>query len=318
MKRKFINGNKKINIYLLIFLVSFLGMIMFVKSNLIFENDTFLGNLISESTNNSNSIFLSIKDKLTSPKYILYNGLNKIVEKESLSAFSTIDIDDFNYESSKSEYVDDPNPIIISEPIVYLYNTHQLEEYNLESFYDYSIKPNVLIASYILREKLNNKGINTIVETNNMKEYLNNNNLSYNMSYHASEYFARLAQRENPTIKYLIDIHRDSAKYSTTFIEIDGISYARVMYVIGLEHTTMENNTGFAESLNQITEELYPGLSRGVLNKIGPAVNGIYNQNLDGKSVLIEVGGVDNKLEEVNNTMEALSVILQKYIEGEL
>ncbi len=318
MRRKFINGNKKINIYLFIFLVSFLGMIMFVKSNLIFENDTFLGNLISESTNNSNSIFLSIKDKLTSPKYILYNGLNKIVEKESLSAFSTIDIDDFNYDSSKSEYVDDPNPIIISEPIVYLYNTHQLEEYNLESFYDYSIKPNVLIASYILREKLNNKGINTIVETNNMKEYLNNNNLSYNMSYHASEYFARLAQRENPTIKYLIDIHRDSSKYSTTFIEIDGISYARVMYVIGLEHTTMENNTGFAESLNQITEELYPGLSRGVLNKIGPAVNGIYNQNLDGKSVLIEVGGVDNKLEEVNNTMEALSVILQKYIEGEI
>ena len=318
MKRKFINGNKKINIYLFIFLVSFLGMIMFVKSNLIFDNDTFLGNLISESTNNSNSIFLSIKDKLTSPKYILYNGLNKIVEKESLSAFSTIDIDDFNYESSKSEYVDDPNPTMISEPIVYLYNTHQLEEYNLESFYDYSIKPNVLIASYILREKLNNKGINTIVETNNIKEYLNNNNLSYNMSYHASEYFARLAQRENPTIKYLIDIHRDSAKYSTTFIEIDGISYARVMYVIGLEHTTMENNTGFAESLNRITEELYPGLSRGVLNKIGPAVNGIYNQNLDGKSVLIEVGGVDNKLEEVNNTMEALSVILQKYIEGEL
>lgn len=318
MRRKFRNGNKKINIYLLIFLVSFLGMIIFVKGNLIFENNTFLSNLISESTNNSNSIFLSIKDKLTSPKYILYNGLNKIVEKDSLSAFSTIDIDEFNYESSKSEYVDDPNPIEIFNPIVYLYNTHQLEEYNLESLYDYSVKPNVLIASYILREKLNNKGINTIVETNNMKEYLNNNNLSYNMSYHASEYFARLAQKENPTIKYLIDIHRDSAKYKTTFIEIDGISYARVMYVAGLEHTTIENNTGFAESLNQITEELYPGLSRGILNKTGPAVNGVYNQNLDGKSVLIEVGGVDNKLEEVNNTMEALSVILQKYIEGEL
>lgn len=45
-----------------------------------------------------------------------------------------------------------------------------------------------MISSYILREKLNNLGINTIVETNNMKEFLVKNGYKYNMSYHASEY----------------------------------------------------------------------------------------------------------------------------------
>ena len=53
-----------------------------------------------------------------------------------------------------------------------------------------------MISSYILREKLNNLGINTIVETNNMKEFLVKNGYKYNMSYHASEYFARLKESE--------------------------------------------------------------------------------------------------------------------------
>lgn len=303
--------------YILIFIISFIVMIYLLKDNLV-DKDTLLNKVINETTKNNNSLLLSIKEKLTSPKYMLYEGLNKNVNKDSLTVFSHEIIDNFNYEDSKSEYVTDPNPINIDEPLVYLYNTHQLEEYNLESVYDYSVKPNVLIASYILKEKLNNKGIKTIVETNNMKEYLNKNNLSYNMSYHASEYFARLKTKENPSIKYLIDIHRDSARYNTTLVNIDGINYAKVMILSGYEHTIKENNAGFAESLNSLIDEMYPGLSRGVIINDSPPVNGIYNQDLPGKSVLIEVGGVDNKLEEVNNTMEALSNAIKSYIEGEL
>ena len=81
--------------------------------------------------------------------------------------------------------------------------------------------------------------------------------------------------------------------------------------------TTAENNIGFAEKLHEKTENELRGLSRGISYKTGPAVNGIYNQNLNGKSVLIEIGGVDNTIEEVNNTMLALADILNKYIKGE-
>ncbi len=317
MKRFKIKKTKAIYKYLLLFSISFIGIIYLFKDNIVNKNNL-LNKILEETTKNNNSIVLNIKKKLSSPKYMIYNGLNKSINKEDLSVFSHEVIDNFSYDDSKSEYVIDPNPINIDKPIVYLYNTHQLEEYNLESVYDYSVKPNVLIASYILKEKLNDKGIKTIVETNNIKEYLNNNNLSYNMSYHASEYFARLRTIENPSIKYLIDIHRDSAKYNTTYINIDGIPYAKVMLLTGFEHTKKENNIGFAEKLNNLIDELYPGLSRGVIINDSEPVNGVYNQNLSGKSVLIEVGGVDNKLEEVNNTMEALSNVIKKYIEGEL
>ena len=175
-----------------------------------------------------------------------------------------------------------------------------------------------MISSYILREKLNNLGINTIVETNNMKEFLVKNGYKYNMSYHASEYFARLKESEYPSIRYLFDIHRDSLGRNSTVLEINDKKYAKVLFVVGLEHTTKENNVGFAEKLDMETNNLLRGLSRGVSYKTGEPIHGVYNQNLFGKSVLIEVGGVDNTIEEVNNTMEILSKVIESVVKEEM
>jgi len=216
-------------------------------------------------------------------------------------------------------FVVDPTPEENkTDPLVYLYNTHQTEEYDKNSLFDYSVKPNVMIASYILREKLNNLGVNTIVETNNMKDFLVKNNYKYNMSYHASEYFARLKTTEFPSIRYLIDIHRDSMGKNGTLLVTNDKSYARVLFVVGLEHTKSENNVGFAEKLNSVMESMYPGLSRGVSYKTGSPIHGVYNANLEGKSVLLEIGGVENKIEEVNNTMEALSNVIHEVIRSDI
>ena len=59
----------------------------------------------------------------------------------------------------------------------------------------------------------------------------------------------------------------------------------------------------------------YNGLSRGVLKKEGMNVNGIYNQDISSNAMLIEVGGVDNNIDEVLNTVNAISDILVKYID---
>ena len=69
---------------------------------------------------------------------------------------------------------------------------------------------------------------------------------------------------------------------------------------------------------DEIIKKDYPGLSRGVLKKAGTTTSGIYNQNLNGKSVLIEIGGVDNSIDEVNNTVEVVSIALAKIIKGEI
>lgn len=296
--------------YLLILSITFITTFIIITK----DKTTLLNTLIKSITKNKNIINIS---NMISPKEIIYSSLNKNVDKNSLTVFKSI-YDDFDYNNTKSNYVEDQTPSEnSSKPVVYIYNTHQTEEYDITNPLDYSVKPNVMIASYILREKLSNLGIPSVVETNNMKDFLTKNNYKYNMSYHASEYFARLKTKEYPSIKYLIDIHRDSLGLNSTLYIDNDTSYARILYVTGLEHTTKENNIGFAEELNNITENLYPGLSRGISYKDETPVHGVYNQNLNGKSILIEVGGVENKIEEVNNTMTALARVIYEYIKGE-
>ena len=68
---------------------------------------------------------------------------------------------------------------------------------------------------------------------------------------------------------------------------------------------------------NNISNKYYPGLSKGILKKEGEGVDGIYNQDISSNSVLIEVGGVYNNIDEVLNTTEALSNIFNYLINGD-
>ena len=56
---------------------------------------------------------------------------------------------------------------------------------------------------------------------------------------------------------------------------------------------------------------------RGIYKKSGPGVNGIYNQDYSKYVFLFEIGGVENNIREVNNTITALSEVLVKYIKNE-
>lgn len=216
-----------------------------------------------------------------------------------------------------SEYIEDPNPVDEENPIVYIYNTHQLENYNSKNLDIYGITPNVLMASYILKEKLNKLGIPTIVEDTNISDFLNINGWDYSSSYKATRLLILDKKNKYSSLKYFIDLHRDSVNKDITTTNIDGKSYAKILFVIGLEHENYEENIKTASDINDLINKYYPTLSRGIYKKEGAGVDGIYNQDLSGNSILIELGGVDNNIEEVFNTIEALSKVLNYYINGE-
>ena len=57
---------------------------------------------------------------------------------------------------------------------IYIYNSHQLENYDSTNLDIYGITPNVMMASYLLKEKLNKKGLSTIpVKFNTANEFFN-------------------------------------------------------------------------------------------------------------------------------------------------
>ncbi len=216
-----------------------------------------------------------------------------------------------------SEYVEDPYPEKeVTEPIVYLYNTHQLEEYKQENQESYNVTPNVMMLSYIVREKLNDKGIPTIVEENDVSAFLQANNWSYASSYKVTRLLMEDAKTKNPTLKYFIDLHRDSVSKSISTATINGKNYAKILFIIGLENPNYQENLTVTTTINNMLEEKYPGITRGIYKKEGKGVNGVYNQDFDKNTILFEVGGPENTIEEVLNTADAISTVLAEYIRG--
>ena len=202
------------------------------------------------------------------------------------------------------------------EPIVYIYNTHSNEEYSYLKNNFYNITPSVREANYILQAELEKYGIKSIVETNNTINVVNNRGLKYSDSYKVSREFLENKKIEYPSLEYFIDIHRDSVDRNITTTEINGISYAKTMFLLGLENENYFENEQVMVSLNNYLDTNYKGLSRGIYRKKGKGVNGIYNQDFNKNVMLIEVGGVDNTIEEVSNSLRVIASCLSNYIEN--
>ncbi|MDD5865575.1 MAG: stage II sporulation protein P [bacterium] len=199
-------------------------------------------------------------------------------------------------------------------PTVYIYNTHQTENYLYDKVNSYNLDYNVMFASYILKEYLNDYDIKAIVENESLKNILNENNLTYKDSYKASRILLEQSIINYPTLIYFIDLHRDSSVYEKTTCVIDNKSYAKILFVLGLENKNYLENEKMINSLNERLIKINSCLSRGITKKSGVGVDGVYNQDFSSNAILIEVGGQYNTITEVNNTLEIFAKILVGYI----
>lgn len=125
---------------------------------------------------------------------------------------------------------------------------------------------------------------------------------------------------EYPSIQSVIDLHRDGVAEGTRLVtEIDGKTMARFMFFNGLSRTKkngpidylynpyIQDNLALTLQLKLQCEQYYPGLSRNIyLRSLR------YNLHLSDKALLIEAGAQTNTLQEMLNTMEPLSDILDK------
>lgn len=240
--------------------------------------------------------------------YLLKAGFNNQVSKSILK--SPLDIENISLVNNEEE-------VKSNEPLIYIYNTHDEEAYYNSYLNPYNIVPDVKLASYYFQERLKDLGIESVVEKRKIKDVLEKNGWNYRYSYNASRVYLEEVSKNNPSIKYFIDLHRDSVGKDKTTTTINGKSYARVMFLVGLEHENYQKNLDLATRLNELISQFDSTLSRGIYQKEGPGVNGIYNQDFSSKAILIEVGGQYNTIEEVANTIEVIARVLKDYL-GEL
>lgn len=240
--------------------------------------------------------------------YLLKTGFNNQISKSILK--SPLDIENISLVNNEEE-------VKSNEPLIYIYNTHDEEAYYNSYLNPYNIVPNVKLASYYFQERLKDLGIESVVEKRKIKDVLDKNGWNYRYSYNASRVYLEEVSKNNPSIKYFIDLHRDSVGKDKTTTVINGKSYAKVMFLVGLEHENYQKNLDLATRLNELISQFDSTLSRGIYQKEGPGVNGIYNQDFSSKAILIEVGGQYNTIEEVANTIEVMARVLKDYL-GEL
>ena len=248
----------------------------------------------------------------------LLNSSNKSIEKEKTKInVNVLDLLNLKGYSTVLKKVKKKEDIEVKDPLIYIYNTHQSEEYCGSDTINNGICPTVTMNNYILKDILEEKGYTTLVEERSIKDILTLNNLNYSGSYIASRIYLDDVRNRFPSLKYFIDIHRDSVEKSKTTINLNDKNYAKVLFIVGLENENYEANYEFMSKINSLLEERYSGLSKGILQKGGVGVNGVYNQDVSPRTILIEIGGVENTIEEVMNTAQVVGEILTEVIKNE-
>lgn len=202
-------------------------------------------------------------------------------------------------------------------PTIYIYNTHQTEEYKPTSYLEYSVNPNVLMASYILEEQLSKKGHVVLVEEESVSKLRTTLGLNYAGSYKVTRSMMENAKKNNPTLKYYIDLHRDSLTRDKTTLTVDGKSYAKILFIVGLENSSYQENLDFTNKISDLLNQKVKGLSKGIYKKEGPLVNGVYNQDFSNRVILIELGGNENTIDEVYRSLIVLGEVLDEVIKND-
>lgn len=211
-----------------------------------------------------------------------------------------------------------------AEPQVLIMHTHTTETYELEeknwcdpafSARSTDLSVNMAAVGAEMAAQLNAAGVNTLHDTT-LHDYP-----SYNGSYAKSNATVRSYLERYPSIKVVLDVHRDALigadgtvyKPITT---INGEPCAQVMLVMGsnalYDHPGWLENLALAVQVQKEMNTLWPTLAR----PIGLRENR-YNQQTAPGAMLVEVGSHGNTLQEAlaaaRMFARALGAVLLEY-----
>lgn len=201
--------------------------------------------------------------------------------------------------------------------LVFIYHSHNRESFNpllnQQGSNPNHVKKNISLVGKRLQEQLEKHGIGA---THSDTDYASSvKGYSWNMSYKYSKHTVKQAMSSNKELQYFFDIHRDSTRRKNSTVTIKGTNYATVYFIIGHLNSNWRENEQFANEIHERLEKSYPGISRGIFGKTASQGNGEYNQSLSPNSVVIEVGGVDNMLEETYRTADVLAELIADIIQ---
>lgn len=221
---------------------------------------------------------------------VVTNGKIKVVNETKYS----IDIDKLLKEPLKLNAAK-------TGPQIFVYHTHTTESYikNIGQLHDKSVPSRTTDNKYnVVRV-----GDSLI---NNLKKY--NINVLHNSAIHDKDYNSSYVKslstltnylEKYPSLKMTIDLHRDAAGDDKLRVakKINGKDYAQIMFVIGtdskLNNPKWRENLKLALKIQSRLNEIAPGIAKPTYIS-----KNRYNQHLTNGSVIIEIGGDGNVIDE--------------------
>ena len=209
-------------------------------------------------------------------------------------------------------------------PQVLIMHTHATEDYRLSAGLwftpgdgarstDRSI--NMCAVGRVMADTLNAAGICTLHD-----ETLNDYP-SYTGSYANSRAVVQQYLAQYPSIKVVLDVHRDAVQRDSTLVkpitQINGKKAAQMMIIAGCDDGTMEmpnwgKNLRFAAGIQDAIESRWKGLTRPIFFCYRK-----YNQDLTTGSLLLELGSHGNTLEQVLTTAQLAGDAIGNYLAQE-
>ena len=220
--------------------------------------------------------------------------------------------------STANEYANlsDPARIEIEkkQPSVLLLHTHSTEAYTPyinNNYHSLNDKENVIQVGNIMTDVLESK-----YKYNVIHDVTKHDRYSYADSYINSQKTIISQLEKNPSVKVVLDIHRDAmeaktkrdvenkkAEYTTT---IKGKKAAKVMLVIGGSNKNYTELQKFAVYIQKKMDKLYPGLLYKIVTNSGKK----YNQYYRDHSMIIEVGSIFNTDQEAKYSAELMGNVM--------
>lgn len=239
-------------------------------------------------------------------KEFAFNTITSNNLKSPLKSFETINQNEFGDNETFREGENKNKKKNL--PLIYIFNTHETEKYAGSI---YNITPTVKTVSDILKDELDSLGISSITEVKSITKEVKKRGLDYTGTYEVSFDYLKMRKKENPTLEYFFDMHRDSVTGNASKITINGKRYAKLMFLIGTKNENYKKNEKNIKIMEEYLNKHYPGLVRNTYYQKHSAFNQFYSE----KMFLIELGGPDNTLEEIYNTTVSLSKAIKYYVE---
>lgn len=210
-----------------------------------------------------------------------------------------------NFDNNRQAWVIDSKeiPVVAAKPTIAVYHTHSDESYvPTDGKESKEGNGGIYDVGYALVQRLQQLGYTV--------EYNKNNHNPHDVNaYNRSRRTAASLMKNGSQV--LIDVHRDAVppnQYQTT---LNGQDATKIKLVVGKSNPNMKTNLEFAKQLKAVMDKTKPGLSNGIFMGKGD-----YNQDLNPRAMLIEVGAHTNPKDDATKGVTAFADVLSSALGG--